>query len=224
MGMFDNIEFDDLTQFEAFKIVAPFLDYEWQTKDFDCQLETYFVDSDGFIYRHKNVGLNVDYDECNRLSEKYDFHGVCYAYCYHVKEHYENMSTKIVDSAELKLTFTNGKLEKAELVSFEKDKKYEKTIYRNMVEHIKEIVNLDQVEAPKRFMVYGFDILCNDEKKWAITRSRCYYVNKNLEVVKDACYDFNDYFEAHDAIKVFFEKVKNGDYDTNEFLIVRPGE
>ena len=118
MGMFDYVDVNydlpmpqNATDEHKVFIINSIAADNFQTKDFECMLDVYYLDKDGFMYM-KNA---------NNYEEEYYVHQHvrCYTYI-------EIPSEDIKYWLEYDLKFTDGKLEKATAVEWKKMDSFKK--------------------------------------------------------------------------------------------------
>lgn len=206
MGMFDRIEFRNWEKWFPNSEISFLFDEEWQTKSLENTLSLFTVEEDGTLtiedYRH--------YDHHKPERKTYWFHGEVYAHTYVSNKDFSDDASigGVYSSAEIKLLFTKGVLESVEVISVEKEKPFPKVVPRNMIEHIKEIVNLDYITIPTSFMVYGFDIRELENGSWAITRCSAYSIMRDFTVKEGVHGEYISHKEAFNFIIKFFQLVK----------------
>ena len=202
MGMYDTITFSDWERWFPDSEINFLFDSEWQTKSLENSLSGFLIDEDGNLYRrHFQENDTYKYDS-------YYFHGEILAYAYESESETDDENITVnYNSAEIKLVFTKGLLESVEVLSCEKNKK-EQIRRRNLVDHIKDVVNVNSIKIPTCFMVYGFDITEQENKKWSITRMSMFSIMKDYSLKEGVWAEYESYKEAYNHLIQFFIKVK----------------
>ncbi len=225
MGMYDRIIFEDIEVFKELKQFKKFSDVDWQTKSFDCLMDTYIIDKDGLLFRNSNDWGEYA-ERIDTRPKQINYHGIVNVGFYSVTDKWDNKTVKTTDSVELHLWFNEGKMYRVEVVECELNNHHERMQRGNMLEHIKNVINVDTIEAPKSFQVYGFTIKQKEggsgTSLWSVQRVGDFYIDMYGNPTKEEVYPFITYQDAYEALKILCEEVQSGKYDNNEILTRRP--